>query len=186
MYFYFRIKVPLFLARIILWIYLRYKKIRYGYDLKIIPLNNGRFAIVNAADYEKLMQHKWFVKISPEYAVRKEKGKTIYMHNEIMEPPSGYIVDHIDHRSLNNSRSNLRLATKSQNCCNQKKKGGRTSKYKGVYRDKRGHWRAKINFDGKTICLGRYKNEIDAAKAYDKAAKELHGEFAVLNFPNAA
>ncbi|MGB8227402.1 MAG: AP2/ERF family transcription factor [Sedimentisphaerales bacterium] len=183
MYFNFSIKVPLLLGRICLWIYLRYKKIRYGCQFRYILLNRGRFVIVDSADYEKLMQHQWFVKISPDYAVRRVKGKTIYMHNEIMEPPPGFIVDHKDRHSLNNSRSNLRLATKHQNCYNQKKRRGQTSKYKGVYRDKLGYWRAKIHFDSKIIYLGCYKNEIDAAKAYDEAAKKYHGEFAVLNFP---
>lgn len=103
-----------------------------------------------------------------------------------MQPQPGFIVDHRDHEGLNNTRTNLRLATRSQNSCNNKKTRGRSSKYKGVSRDKRGYWRAKIHFKGKHIFLGYFDNEIDAARAYDKAAKELHGEFAVLNFPQVA
>jgi len=183
MYFNFCIKVPVFLARICLWILLRYKKIRYGCEFRYIPLNQGRFVIVDLADYEKLIKHKWRVMIIPEYAVRTEKGETIYMHNEIMRPQSGFIVDHRNHKSLNNTRMNLRIATRSQNSCNNKKTRGCSSKYKGVHRDKKGLWRAKIHFNGKEIFLGCFEKEIDAAKAYDKAAKELHGEFAVLNFP---
>jgi len=184
MYFNFCIKVPVFLARICLWILLRYKKIRYGCEFRYIPLNQGRFVIVDLADYEKLIKYEWRVRVFPEYVLRKENGKTIYMHNEIMQPPSGFIVDHKDHSGLNNTRENLRIATRSQNTCNNKKTRGRTSKYKGVYFDeKRGRYRAYIMANGKRIDLGRYDNEIDAAKAYDKAAKELHGEFAVFNFP---
>lgn len=183
MYFNFSIKVPLLLGRICLWIYLRYKKIRYGCQFRYILLTQGRYVIVDLADYEKLIQHKWSIKTSPEYALRTEKGKIIYMHNEIMEPPPGFIVDHKDHKSLNNTRMNLRIATRSQNVCNNKKPRGCSSKYKGVHLNKAlGNWTVIIKFEGRTIYLGCYKNEIDAAKAYDKAARELHKEFAVLNF----
>lgn len=185
MYFNFSIKVPLFLARIFLWFYLQYKKFRYGCQFKYIPLNNGRFVIVELADYEKLMQHKWRILSPPEYAVRQvTRRKFIYMHNEIMNPPAGLIVDHKDHCGLNNTRQNLRIATRAQNSYNQKKKQGCTSKYKGVHFSKeKGRYRAGIMGNGKRINLGYFDNETDAAKAYDKAAKELQGEFAVLNFP---
>ncbi|MBU1261119.1 MAG: HNH endonuclease [Planctomycetes bacterium] len=182
MYFNFRIRVPVFLARFFLWIYLQYQKIRYGRRFGYIPLNNGRFAIVDSADYENLMKYKWHMRSSSEYAVRIEKRKRIYMHNEIMRPSAGLMVDHKDHDSLNNTRWNLRIATKAQNSYNQKKRVGRTSKHKGVYLDRRGYWRAKIRCDGKVIYLGCHKKEEDAAKAYDKAARKYHGDFAVLNF----
>ena len=123
MNFNFTIKVPIFLARIILEIYLLYKKILTGKKYKYIILPKG-FVIVDESDYEKLNQNKWSVKIAPAYAVRKEKGEIIYMHNEIMQPGPGFVVDHKDHNTLNNSRENLRLATKSQNISNRRKKQG--------------------------------------------------------------
>ncbi len=185
MHFNFSVKVPLFLGRFCLWIYLYYKKIRYGCSFRYILLNNGRFAIVDAADYDKLMQYKWRILSPPEYAVHQVTGrKFIYMHNEIMQPPAGLIVDHKDHCGLNNTRENLRIATWAQNSYNKRKKEGCTSKYKGVHWDKeKGKYRASIRANGKQIHLGYFDNEEDAARAYDKAAKELHGEFAVLNFP---
>jgi hypothetical protein len=148
-------------------------------------LNRGRFVIVEQADYDKLMQHKWRIKIAPEYALREEKGKTIYMHNEIMHPQPGFIIDHKDRKGLNNTRENLRIATRSQNCCNNRKVKGCASKYKGVsYHKPYKKWRAIIKFERRRIFLGYFDNEIDAAKAYDEAAKKYHREFAVLNFSN--
>ena len=101
-------------------------------------------------------------------------------------------VDHINGNGLDNRRENLRIATNSQNHGNRpKQRGNYWSVYKGVYRDsKRLHlgWYACIG-SGKTPngvnreYLGRYESEVDAAKAYDKRAKELFGEFAYLNFP---
>jgi hypothetical protein len=183
MYLNLRIRVPLFLGKFFLWLYRVYQKIRYGQSIRFIPLNNGRFAIVDSADYEKLTRYNWSVRTSSEYAMRIEKGKNIYMHNEIIHPQSGLVVDHKNHNGLNNTRENLRIATKSQNCCNQKKRLGSSSKYKGVYLNKcLGKWGAVIRFQRKYTFLGYFTNEIDAAKAYDEAAKKYHGEFAVLNF----
>jgi hypothetical protein len=100
-----------------------------------------------------------------------------------MNAPKGKIVDHRDRNGLNNTKQNLRLATRSQNNCNTMHRRG-SSKYRGVSREKEtGKWKCKICFNGICIYLGLFEAEEDAARAYDKAAKELHGEFASLNFP---
>ena len=91
-------------------------------------------------------------------------------------------VDHIDRNKLNNHISNLRWATCSENLGNQLSRKGSTSKYKGVYFHKsRGKWMARIKVNGKRKYLGRFKYEKEAALAYNKAAKEIYGEFALLN-----
>ena len=102
-----------------------------------------------------------------------------------MGAPEHLLVDHIDHNGLNNCRSNLRLSTMAQNVRNTISRGG-SSKYKGVHWCKRSKkWTGQICFNGKGHHLGGFRDEIEAAKAYDKRAKELHGEFACLNFPPA-
>ena len=86
---------------------------------------------------------------------------------------------------MDNRRVNLRAATRAQNVRNRKKytKSG-SSKYKGVsWKKDNGKWSARIGLNNKSIFLGNFEKELDAAKAYDKAAKKYHGEFACLNFP---
>ncbi len=94
-------------------------------------------------------------------------------------------VDHANGDILDNRRSNLRAATRSENNSNRQKfsNGTPASKYKGV-QFTHGKWAASIQKDKERKWLGYFKHEDSAAKAYDIAAKELHGEFAVLNFPD--
>jgi hypothetical protein len=179
-----KIPIPSFIMRICIWFLLRYKKFRSGRQFRCIPLNQGKYVIVDAADYDQLIKHKWSVTMFTEYATRIEKGKTIYMHNQIARPQPGFIIDHQDHDGLNNSRANLRMATRSQNCCNRKKRKGCSSKYKGVYIDKKSRrFKAAIRCRNLRLHLGYFDTEVEAAKAYDAAAKLHHDKFAVLNFP---
>jgi len=180
------IPVPDMLVFIHICLVLRYKEIYHGCKLRAIKLTLGKYAIVSSEDYERLNRHKWRALRSPKcfYAVRSEKGKTIYMHNEVLSRQPDKVADHIDHNGLNNSRPNLQLATRSQNACNRRKRDSKcTSKYKGVWFNKReGKWMSAIKVDGKRIYLGYFDNQLAAAKAYDIAARLYHGNFAVLNF----
>ena len=153
---------------------------------RLIPLTQGKVAIVDPADYLALKRYKWFAAKGRRtyYAARRARGRQIWMHRQILKPPSRLVVDHIDHNGLNNRRENLRPCTRRQNNFNQLPRRGGSSKYKGVTRCRRtGIFRAQISRNKKCIHIGRFKKEIDAAKAYDKKAKELFGEFAYLNFP---
>jgi hypothetical protein len=118
----------------------------------------------------------------------KNKARIVSLHREIMNNPDGLLVDHANGDGLDNRRTNLRLATHSQNQFNKRKTKSKTSsRFIGVYFEKRkNRWMARIHYHGKRIWLGSFKSEFDAAKAYDAAAKKYHGEFARLNFPEAA
>lgn len=156
------------------------KKIRF------IPLTQGQVAIVDAEDYERLSKYKWYgAKTRGNYyAYRNRNNRTVSMHREIMGEPKGMCVDHKDGNGLNNRKSNLRICTVAQNIRNRRLVGG-SSRYKGVYFQKSiNKWKADITFNGRRIYIGCFADEIDAAKAYDKNAKELFGEFAYLNFQN--
>ena len=152
-------------------------------DVRMIPLGDGFYAYVDAADYEWLSRWKWYM-CSGGYAGRNENRKTILMHRQIMQPPEGMLVDHIDGSKANNCRSNLRLCTRPENQRNARKERGCASQYKGVFYDKRcNKWFAKYRYQGKYHGLGYYDLEVDAARAYDRAAVQWYGEFARLNFP---
>ncbi|MCK5643692.1 MAG: HNH endonuclease, partial [Gammaproteobacteria bacterium] len=92
-------------------------------------------------------------------------------------------IDHANRNRLDNRKENLRQCTPSQNKWNIGKRGNNTSGYKGVcWKKDKQKWVACIRKDHKVTWLGHFKDKIKAAKAYDKAALELHGQFAVLNF----
>jgi hypothetical protein len=151
-----------------------------------IPLTCGKFALVDSQDYYRLGQFQWFSVFGRRtfYAGRRENGKTIKMHRAIMDAPSGLVVDHIDHDGLNNCKANLRLCSVGQNNCNVISRRGGASKYKGVNcKRARKKWIASIQHNGTKYHLGYFTDEIAAARVYDKKAKELHGQFACLNFP---
>lgn len=91
--------------------------------------------------------------------------------------------NHINHNTLDNRRTNLRLCTKQQNAFNKLSRANSSSKYKGVYwNSTKNKWQCSIIHNGKIIYLGRFNCEKEAAKIYDVKAKELFGEFALFNF----
>jgi len=167
------------------WLRLGIKNEAEGYGL--IPLTQGKFAIVDAEDYDRLSQYKWCAAKDRElfYAHQGSNGTTVSMHREIMHAPKGVICDHTDQNGLDNRKSNLRLCTSAQNQYNKRPKKGCASRYKGVVlrRDCK-RWRAQIGYHRKRIHLGDFDNQMEAAMAYDDKAAELFGEFAWLNSPD--
>ena len=185
------IDIPNWAERLLVLPVLLYRRIRYGYAFRRIPLTRGKYAIVDPEDYYTHAGYKWHVQEGTRtlYAVRqiclgKRKTKAIHMHREILNAPDGIYVDHINRNGLDNRKANLRLATRRQNARNTPKTNKTTSsKYKGVsLRTRQGKWSATIFADGRNTHLGHFESQIDAAKAYDKAAKKYYGQFAVLNF----
>jgi len=187
------IKIPDWLDGPFVRLALFYRRLRYGYPFRRIPLTQGKYAIVDPDDFERLNRHKWHLQRTRQmfYAVRCAKGrertrrKVVWMHRSIFPPPEGMCIDHINNNGLDNRKANLRLATAAQNARNRRKMAAKTSsKYKGVsYHAGMRKWCASIRVNGQYKYFGLFQNEIDAAKAYDEAAKKHHKEFAVLNFP---
>lgn len=164
-----------------------------------IPLRSVKYpnlvAIIHSDDYGLVSQYKWSPKPTNHgvvYAVtnirRGGKKTTITMHDLIMAPPDGMVVDHINGDGLDNDRyENLRFCPSNmQNTWNQKKtRSTVSSQYKGVsWITAKGRWRADLMCDSKKIYLGSYLDEEEASKAYDIGAVHYFGEYARLNHPS--
>ncbi len=159
--------------------------------MKEIKLTQGYKAIVDDKDFVELSKHKWHVQKGRKkrtlYAFRtiNKDGRTwaVGMHRQILGITArNILVDHIDRNGLNNRRSNLRLANTYQSVANRDSHTDSTSKFFGVSWHKASNkWMAQINKNYKKIYLGVFENDRDAARAYNKAAKKLHGVFANLN-----
>lgn len=156
--------------------------------MKQILLTQGRVALVDDANYERLNKYKWHTKTYPHlfYAIRTI-GTPVCRHNECMHriilglrPGDGLQCDHVDGDGLNNQRSNLRVCSRNENQYNRRKRSPGSSKYKGVRRDRR-WWRVDIQVNKKSIYLGRFDSELMAALAYDEAAKKYFKGFALTN-----
>lgn len=143
--------------------------------------------LVDDEDYMELMQWKWTAANCPtnlSYYAQRHSNTTIKMHRQIMSCPKGLQVDHINGDTLDNRKINLRIVQPGQNARNRKHQFSATFKYKGVGTNPRSKirpYKARITINGTTLSLGTFKTIIDAAKAYNIAALEHHGEFAHLN-----
>jgi hypothetical protein len=159
-------------------------------NTKLIPLTQGKHAIVDAGDYDKLIKLKWYYN-KTGYAInlkyirgsgrKNQKQTCLYMHRLIVNPPDEMYTDHINGDKLDNRRCNLRICTNKENTRNKKKTCG-TSKYKGVSWDiKSSKWRASIAPNKICLYLGVFNTQEEAALAYNEAAIKYFGEFAKLN-----
>jgi len=157
------------------------------------PLARGRTALIDDADLGLIEGYRWNVS---EYragmthqhgpyarAAIPGSRKHVYMHQLITGWPA---TDHLNRNGLDNRRANLRRATKTQNAGNSPHRPGSSSRFKGVCRPAgRTKFMAQIRDNGRNVYLGVFESEMDAALAYDVAAREIFGEFAYLNIPAA-
>lgn len=149
-----------------------------------IETTNGMVAVVDDADVGLVSSYRWFAERRPNGLVyaRASSPRRLgrpYMHRLILGPGAGRHSDHVDGNGLNNRRSNLRPATVAQNIQNGRRHRDGSSRFKGVGRRRKGGWMAQIG----GAYLGTFADEEDAARAYDRAARDRFGEFARLNFP---
>lgn len=165
-------------------------------DYITIPLfygpQPGAYALVDAQDADLVLPYRWQLQSSvygTRYAIRFKKRNRVstkfYMHREILGAAAGLEVDHINGNGLDNRRQNLRLVSHQENMMNRAG-SFKTSRYKGVHRDRaRNKWAAKIKHNQRIAFIGRFDDEIEAACAYDVAARLIFGRFAWCNFDAA-
>lgn len=180
--------------------------------MREIALTQGQVTLVDDEDYDFLMQWKWFAKRIPKYpeltfhAMRAQtvpRRTTVSMHRVITNCPTGLVVDHINHNTLDNRRSNLRVCTNAENLANRRypfnfaggqQCGGRAGRHIGCADPANGifvgiqhrtqSWSARIKVNQRDIWLGTFESAEEAARAYDRAVRQHFGEDAPCNYPN--
>jgi hypothetical protein len=158
--------------------------------MKEIELTQGQVAIVDDEDFEYLSQWKWYAnfhKRCGKFYARANigNGKKLQMHRVVIKCPQSFEVDHINHNTLDNQKDNLRIATKSENQMNAIINSVNKIGMKGVTL-RRGEYHVTITKNKKRIYLGKFENANQAGHVYDIYARELFGEYALLNFPKDA
>lgn len=160
-----------------------------------LPLGKDRYAIVDADCPPEIVGKRWYAAnngLNRWYVRRLEKlpdgrKRSIYLHRAVTNAPDGMFVDHINGDPFDNRRANLRICTRAENQRNRTKQRNNRSGYKGVYawagRYDSGKWIARVGINGGSVKVGVFTDPVEAAHAYDKAAKRIHGAFASLNFP---
>ncbi|WP_169426548.1 AP2/ERF family transcription factor [Curvibacter lanceolatus] len=157
-----------------------------GIDMVNFKTRCGTEFYIDEDIFQEICKFTWRVS-KDGYIFRKttiggKKGRNLMLHRVVLrQSDPTKLVDHIDGNKLNNLRSNLRIASKGENTCNQMKTSNTSSQFKGVTLLKKNKWRAQIQINKKRFYLGEHDNEHDAAHAYNKAAIRLHGDFARLN-----
>lgn len=158
-----------------------------------VPIHSRKYpklyALIDEEDAELVMQYRWNVVAPPtkpgKYYARARiayPDQWEYMHRLIAGPRSDEEVDHWNGDGLDNRRKNLRACETTGNNQNRRRRKTGASMYCGVWRQKK-RWAASIDANHRRYLLGTFATEEEAARAYDAKARELHGEFATLNFP---
>jgi hypothetical protein len=160
------------------------RPIRIEGNIAYVPLTRGYEAIIDACDAPAVGVFNWYALVGPwtTYAVRNHRKNgqpaKVTLHRFLLEAPHDMHVDHVSGEGLDNRRSNLRLATQSQNQRNQRRSRANSSGYKGVSFDKpSGRWRAQIKVNGRTLHVALRDTAEEAHQAYAEAAVRISGEF---------
>lgn len=164
------------------------RPVRIEGDFAYVPLTRGLEAKIDAADAEMIGEMRWSASAHGyARAVYNDAGgkqTQYFMHRSVVSPAAWQHVDHIDGDKLNNTRANLRVCSMAENLANRGAQRNSTTGFKGVsVCSQTGSFRAQLVARGKVYRIGRFKTAEEAARAYDRVAKEKCGEFARLNFP---
>jgi hypothetical protein len=140
--------------------------------MREIPLTQGLVALVDDEDYERLAQHKWCVLRTGSNVYAKRTKRALLMHREVMLPPPGMVVDHINHNGLDNRRSNLRICSQAENAVHRRVP-------RSVWQIPNGRWRAVSQWRGVTRHLGYFATQREALAAVEAFRRVNHPGFGV-------
>jgi len=156
--------------------------------MREILLTKGKVAIVDDEDFEEVNKHKWYCMPHRNtfYACRHGGNYSIInMSHQIMGNVDGKVIDHINRNGLDNRRCNLRFCSVSENCRNKKLNSNNTSGFRGVHWDlKCKKWVVQVQSNYTVVYRALFDDKVEAAMDYDRKARELFGDFVVLNFPS--
>lgn len=155
----------------------------------VLPLTGGYVALIDDEDAPRVLPFRWSPSVRKNgdvYVRRNEyrsgKAHAVYLHRFLVEAGSGQLVDHKNLDPLDNRKANLRLTDKAGNGTNRHKQARGSSRFKGVhYYTARSCWCAEVRYRGKRKHVGYFTDEREAARAYDAAATEMQGAFALTN-----
>lgn len=138
-----------------------------------ISLSRGFFATVDDEDFGALSRIKWYAHGHGKWVYARSITHG-FMHHHILPKIEGFVTDHINNDSLNNTRANLRYLTQSQNKFNGPAYNinDKKSLFRGVHKTKYG-WMARITINQKTLCLGTFKTEKEAARMYNASRLQV-------------
>lgn len=150
--------------------------------MKQLKLSQGKFALVDDEDFEKLNKYKWCINgMGRAMRSTTKPKKCIYLHRAIMNPPKNMTVDHIDGNPLNNQKNNLRICLHKNNLKNRSINKNTPCGLKGVGLNSNGKFTARIWYKKRLIHLGTFVSKEEAARAYNKKAMIFRGKYANLN-----
>jgi hypothetical protein len=163
-------------------------------DVIRIPLNHGKYALIDAEDAPFIAPYRWYASYDGERWVaargerighgRRAPVRTIYMHRAILAAPPEMGGTFLNGDTLDNRKANLRLSTRSERGARRRRNKNNTSGYRGVSFDTHsGRWRAVVRCGGVYVSAGYFRTPDEAAHAYDNKARELFGSVAYQNMP---
>lgn len=152
-----------------------------------IPVPESEPTVVSPCDYAVAMSRRWRNRngyiVANAWDARTKRSVLLQLHRVVTRAPRGVLVDHRWHNPLDNRREALRRATPSQNAANARKRK-RRNPYRGVTLHKAtGRWQSGAKKDDRFHHAGLFDDPVEAARAYDRLARMLWGQFALLNFP---
>lgn len=165
-----------------------------GSNIYAIPLTGrygrGRYALIDAEfNVPEIVRFAWHVGgKGKRYVISRKGARFSGLHQMVMwiagemPPTPKHMIDHVNGNPFNNTRENLRWLTNAENSMRRHRLNTSRNRFKGITFHKQSRrWVAQIKRDCKRIHIGMYGTDLEAARAYDSAAREIFGEFALTN-----